>query len=145
MVRRHNKQQPEDVGYYDDPEDRRSKKRIIIGSDIKHADPIGPGEGDFGINDDSNNDLSHDQSQDNASVEEENDQVPMWTADISQQMDTSASKSRKFGKYDWAAMSMSKQKFKRPGSSSSRFDYSESLQQDNSDANRRLMQGFGLN
>lgn len=39
-----------DVGYQDDPEDNRSKKRILIGSDIKHAEPIGPGE--CGINDD---------------------------------------------------------------------------------------------
>lgn len=40
----------EDVDFQDDDEDRRSRKRILIGSDIKHEEPIGPGE--CGINDD---------------------------------------------------------------------------------------------
>lgn len=54
----------EEVGYYDDPEDRRSKKRILIGSDIKHEQPIGPGE--CGINDD----VTPDESQDEISYDE---------------------------------------------------------------------------
>ena len=136
----------EEVGYYDDPEDRRSKKRILIGSDIKHEQPIGPGE--CGINDD----VTPDESQDEISYDE-GSQAEIWKADMTQpNQGSSSGSSKRFGKFDWAGI-------KQGSNSDSQFRNqmmrnSNSMQNDNpynnqfsydSGSNHKLMRGFGLN
>lgn len=74
VITRFRKQRPDDISFYDYPEDLRDKKRILIGSDVRFESPVGPGE--CGIN----NDVSINSG--NQSYEETGDQGPIWKANM---------------------------------------------------------------